>query len=218
MSLILGNDAAWGGWGWCLATSGGPVRVGHIKLGGRSWPMASLAAYLRDMEDVLVEGQILQGADPRPLRVVIEEPPICYSGGERRGVYPEGHPKAGEDIPAGNQAATGYGLGRIAGAIELWGCRPHLAYPWLIDPGAWRKWWKGRLRGKGRAAKKQAAVALVRSEGWGRFLAPWPWKGDDGGAVADVAEAILLAVGAARNDQDAPAGPASWLRVKHRPG
>jgi Cu/Ag efflux protein CusF len=35
---------------------------------------------------------------------------------------------------------------------------------------------------------------------------------------SDVAEAILLAVGAAQHDQDAPAGPASWLRTKHRPG
>lgn len=214
--MILGNDAAWGGWGWCLASSGGPIRVGHVKLGGRRWPMAALAAYLRELEDVLVEGEILRGADPSPLRVVIEEPPVCYSSGERRGVYPPGHPKAGEDIPVGNQAATGYGLGRIAGAIELWGCRPHLGYPWLIDPGLWRKWWK--LRGKGRVAKKKAAVKLVEMSGYGHLLAPWPWRGDEGGARSDVAEAILLAWGAAKNDEDAPAGPASWLCAKHRPG
>ncbi len=199
MLLTYGHDLAWGGWASCLAVAERPLSVQHVALGGLAWRWPGvlrhlegpIAAELRDAETMRRE------TDPR-IRMVIEEPPAVYSGASRGPRH------------AGNQAKTGYGLGRLAGAVELWSeARGDLAYPWLVEPSEWRKWW--RLGGKGRYERKLAARDLVRLMRWGHLLDPFEWPADPeeaGGAQGDVAEAILLAVGAARNPAGAPKGPA----------
>ena len=201
MTLILGNDLAWGGWGWCLATEAGPLSTGHVALGGRDWRWPAVLHHLDTViASELTDAGLQRGRDDPPPRVVIEEPPMVYSGADRRG---------GKGQRAGNQAATGYGLGQLAGAVQLWSCmRPGLAYPWLVEPSAWRGWMG--IGGKGRQERKERARAAVRLWGWGRHLEPFPWDprpDAGGGAQGDVAEAILLAVGAARNAHLAPKGP-----------
>jgi hypothetical protein len=203
MRITVGLDAAWGGLGWSLATDQGPLAVGHVKLNGSTWRWQALSAYLDEViAPTISDGELMLGADDPAVRLVIEEPPMVYSGAARAKKTAPGE-KLGM---AGNQAAVGYGLGRLAGALELWSFRRGgLAYPWLVDPRTWRAWW--RVGGKGRAERKQAAVGIVRASGWARHLEPHKWTGDDGGAQGDVAEAMLLAVGAARRHAEAPAGP-----------
>lgn len=190
--MILANDASWTGWGWALCSTSGPLAVGHVAgLGGADWRWDRLAAELGRLELELVEAAASSGPDEPPPRVVVERAPAVYAG-------------------RGNQAATGLGLGQISGAILLWGTRPgRLAYPWELTPDEWRSWWlaRGARRPSGRAAWKAWAVRLVELMGWSDRLAPWAWTGEDGGARADVAEAILMGVGAARHATLAPRGP-----------
>jgi len=204
VNLVHGNDLAWGGWGWCLATEQGPLSTGHVKLGGLAWRWPGVARYLDGpISHELAEAEMMRRAHDSRVRIVIEEPPACYSGASRGGAK-GGKPKAG------NQAKTGYGLGTLAGAVALWSAqRPELAYPWFVEPTPWRAWWS--LGGNGRLQRKIAARDLVRALGWGRFLDPFPWDPAPeaaGGAQGDVADAILLSVGAARHADLAPRGPA----------
>lgn len=201
MNVVLGMDAAWGGLGWCLATEQRPVAAGHVVLRGAAWRWPALLRWLdTTIRPEITDGELLRGPGDPPLRLVLEEPPVVYSGASRG--------PAGK--PAGNQTATAYGLGRLAGALEFWwAANPELAYPWLVDPGRWRKWW--RLGGRGRVERKQAAVDMVETLRWGAYLGYHKWSSASGGARADVAEAILIAVGAARNASEAPAGPMEIL-------
>ena len=202
MNLVLGMDAAWGGTGWCLGSDHGPLAAGHVALAGRSWRFPALVAFLTDtIANEVADGQLLRGPMDASVRLVIEMPPAVYSGAERWA-------KPGEaKRPAGNQALTGYGLGTLSGAIQLWWVMQPgpLGYPWLIEPRVWRKWMG--VGGTGRLARKKAAVESCRGRGWGKYLDPHPFDPKDGGAQADVAEALLLTVGAARNIVEAPAGP-----------
>lgn len=86
-------------------------------------------------------------------------------------------------LHGGRDAATVRGLSLCVGGIALWAAASY-GEPWLVEPHAWRRWWG--LGGDDRATGKVRAIALVAAQGWG----------DHG---ADVAEAILIGVGAARN-------------------
>ena len=195
MNLVLGMDASWGGLGWALGSDHGPLAAGHVSLSGRSWRWPALLHYLdHTIANEVADAQLLLGAGEAPVRLVIEEPPMIYtpSGPDRRG----------------SQAAVGYGLGTLAGGLAMWWCaRPGapLGYPWFVNPSEWRKWMG--IGGKGRIGRKRAAVDSARTRGWGKFLAGHAWDEKEGGAVADVAEALLLTVGAARNIAQAPTGP-----------
>lgn len=183
--LVLGHDAAWSGWAWCLASSEGPLSVGW-EAPGTMWRWDTLAARL----DLLVERVermrlVVRG---RPIRVVVEQAPAVYQ--------------------RGNQAAIGYGLGTIAGGILLDAAQRRRAdpaawlYPWPVEVGEWRAWWN--LRARGRDEYKRAAVDSIRAMKWGDFLAAYEERSE---RVADVAEAILIAVGAAMRPELAPRGP-----------
>ena len=190
--LVLGNDAAWGGWGWCLATdTNGPIEVGWCKLGQRAWREADLRAYLDELDGRLAEAalEVLSPGDPSP-RVVVEKAPKVYSG-------------------RGNQSVIGFGMGEVHGALKVHFARPDLAYPWSVMPDEWRPWWG--LTGK-RADVKRAAVHLVRrSLKREDLLEPW-WDTDPDGPLGDVAEAVLIAYGAAQRFEMGPKGPRGWRR------
>lgn len=85
-------------------------------------------------------------------------------------------------IHGGRETQTVRGVSMAAGAVALWAAR--WGEPWELEPMIWRRWWG--IAGKTRAEGKSAAQALVRAQGWGEHS-------------PDVAEAILIGVGAARN-------------------
>jgi hypothetical protein len=195
MPVILGHDAGWGGWGWCLGTERGPWAVGHQAIGGRAWRWSDFRQALGELDELLAAAPRERPELGGPVRVAVETAPAVYRGaGRGRG---------------GNQAATGQGMGQIQGGILLWGTRPgSMLYPWEIEVAEWRAWWG--IRGlKDRARYKLAAIKLVGQLGWGARLEDYPDPGpeDDHGPRGDVAEAILLTVGAARHPEAAPKGP-----------
>lgn len=163
--------------------------------------LARCLAALRGLEGELADEQLARGERPR---VVVERLPWHFAS------------------RAGSQVRTVYGASGVAHVIAAWGCRQEWEYPWLIPPSretrrggdpadaapGWRDWWE--LRGK-RPELKRAAVRIVGAMGWGEHLdglrAP-DAKGD--GAAGDVAEAILLGVGACRHETEAPTSPREW--------
>lgn len=209
MPVVIGVDAGWGGMGIALCTAARPVQVWPAELGRRSWRMAALVELLEEVEAAVCDLQAHAGPNDPPPRVVIEHAPPVYAG-------------------RGNQAATGWGMGELAGAIELWGCRRGWAYPWLPSTSAWRSWWWSTLP-KGRAAIKRLAYDTAAVQ-WGHHLQGLPTDKTITeskrrkvlpyeGLGVDVAEAMLLGVGAARRiasplipPDEVPAGPASWRR------
>lgn len=215
MPAAVANDAAWGGWGWCLATHEGPVACGHLALGGRAWRWHSLEAVLAGDEpvhapgrvwppswdgctwpDLLVEAVGRTRAGEHLPRVVVEHPPAIYSP-----------PTVGKGRRSGTQAAVGYGMGLLVGNLLRAGVRPReLAAPWEVEITTWRGWWG--IKARDREAYKAEAIWQVRARTWGDALLPFPDEGDDHGPRGDVGEAILQAVGAARHAGDGPRGPA----------
>lgn len=204
MNTALGLDPSWKGLGWCAATDQGPVAAGHVSL-DRTWRWSAVDAWLRQvLGPEVADLGLLRGADDPPPFLAIEKPPPVYTGGTNADGGVLNH-------VAGNQAYVGYGLGTLAGAIQLWWVQQGwLGYPWELEPREWRAWWSlngGRGEKRGRAEKKARAIRLVESMRWGRFLEPFPRDGEDHAPCGDVAEAILMAVGAARHARDAPSGP-----------
>lgn len=197
MTVVLAIDPGWGGTGWCLAAPSGPFTVGHVVLPGKG----SRTRYSR-LVKWLDELAALAGpiaADVR-VRVVLEEAPEVYGG-------------------RGNQSATGYGMGTLAGAVLLWATRLALQepesydWPWPVPVRDWRSWWN--IMGS-RDVSKRAALQTVSTHRWGAFLQPWePSRTETSHAAidrmharrGDVAEAMLLGVGAAMRPELAPKGP-----------
>ncbi len=206
--LTLGNDASFGGWGTCLADQDGPIRVGHVKLGPptKAAPMAMqrqgihrlsagrtrrLRAYLDGpMSHLLSDAVLMRLPTDPPVRVAVEIPPIKFKGG---------------------RASAYLGVARVAGPIEVWGARPHLAYPWAMEPEVWRFWWGIAKSGRGRdsAVLKADAIRVVERNFGREWLAPFK-RTKKGGPMADVAESILIAVGCSRNQEHAPSEPEGW--------
>ena len=206
--LTIGNDASWGGWGTCLANQHGPLQVGHVTLGpprrrasktkaNPKPPLLSThrTARLRGYLDgplawLLADAQLLRAPIDPLVRVVVEVPPLGFKRGK---------------------ASAYVGVGRLVGAIEAWGCRPSLAYPWVQEPGDWRQWWQipPTRKGRGSAELKADAIDLVIKLWGGHWLQPYR-RTAKGGPCGDVAEAILLAVGSSQHPHEAPATPEDW--------
>lgn len=206
MPVVLSFDAGWGGLGWALCTANKPVASGHAVPGRKAWRMAAIRDLLGELEIRVADLQAHAGrADPRP-RVVIEKAPPVYAG-------------------RGNQAATAWGMGELCGAIELWACRPTWEYPWLVTPDVWRRWWWSKPP-RGRTKLKRAAIMQVQNSPWRAHLDGHAWDGrepnDYEGAAGDVAEGILIGMGAARRigqpmltkKQQPPKGPSAWARAR----
>ena len=184
--IVIAHDAAWGGWGLAICRASGPIATGHVVLGRRVRRWQALAA------ECHAEGGLLVDAISRARREAAEGEPIRAFVEAAARVAPRG--TDGRKIAAGSRTASG--LGEITGPILVASALHLDVEPWSHDAGVWRSWWG--IAGGDRAAKKAKAVALVRSLGWGAHLDPWPATGRDGGKRADVAEAILMGVGAAK--------------------
>lgn len=207
-TLTLGMDASWGGWGWCLADQDGPLQVGHLALGpprrrakkterNPDPPLLSthrlqrFKLYLhRHLDMVLADAQLMRAPTDPLVRVVVEVPPLGYKAG---------------------QASAYVGVGRIVGAIELWGCRRSLATPWVQEPGDWRAWWNiaPSRRGRGSVEMKADAIDMVGRLYGARWLEGFR-RTKKGGPCGDVAEAVLLSVGSSRYPGGAPETPEHW--------
>lgn len=189
-AVIIGCDATFGGWGWAICTSGGPVQVGHVKLNTRSHRWQAVTEFLHgEFEEVIASARLLCRPGDPPPRVVTEIPAKVNTG-------------------SFSATITAFGVGSCTGALCLHAARPSLSYPWERRPSEWRKPWG--IKGRGRLGKKEGAVKVCRMHGWMHHLEPFPWHAKDGGPQADVAEAILIGVGAARASHLAPRGPAAW--------
>lgn len=209
--LTLGQDASWTGWGICLANQDGPIRVGHLALGPPNRrprrtqhnpdpqlqpthrPQRLRAFLDGPLEHLLCEAQLLRGPGDPLVRVAIEVPPLGF----RRG-----------------QPSAYVGVGRLVGALELWATRSYLLAPWVLEPGPWRAWWgiAPTRKGRGSAELKADAIRLVERT-WGPAILQAYRRTAKGGPRGDVAEAILIAVGASRHPEQAPPSPLEWPDV-----
>ncbi len=228
-TIVIGMDAAWGGFGACAAIKGRPLRTWHKVLppGLKHRRITELLLFLTE---IAAEVEALAEAHGAGVLVVVERPPDVYS--------------------RGNQAATAFGLGQLLGAIELWSALSSFGSTtwgpavWLVPtvdhehqgPG-WRNWWlPGGHGGRraGREAWKAWALSLVYQQGWDEHMLVAERRGEGATADAreDVAEAILIAVGASTRlhlcpvprENTPPHGPgrsprgASSSRVPRAPG
>lgn len=199
----IGIDAAWGGMGLCLATESGPIEMQHVVLGRRKYRFQALTEWCdAHIERMMLHVELNREIDDPPCVFAIEEPPMVYSSKNRGG-------------GKGNQAQVCYSLGMLSGALAMYWIRARLraelpltTEPWLVNPAEWRAWW--RIRGRGRAELKAAAIRAVQQHGWSRHIQGLDYDPEDGGPAGDAAEGILLAVGAARNAAKAP----PWGAVK----
>lgn len=146
-ALVIGVDAGWGGTGWCLATSDGPIDAGRVRLPEsdterRARRAAAVKAWLAGLDVRIAEARmalaVRHGRAPPP-RVLIERIPWVYAG-------------------RGNQAAIGWGQGRIDGMIELWATRDDWSPCWLVPSG-------DELARPPRAKRKTPAEMLAELRG-----------------------------------------------------
>lgn len=201
MTLVVGHDAAWGGWGACIAVGETPIAVRHVALSGRRWRWDALAAELVALRQWVEQHQLAADADQ--VLTVVEHSPTHYSRATRG--------------RATNEAVVNWALGSLAGPIltnaAAWGWRS----PWDLDVKTWRSWW-GIAGGGSRTATKGAAINMVVSLGWQQHLVEYGWQRGclssptsaakiAEGPCGDVAEAILIALGASMRLNLAPAGP-----------
>lgn len=185
--IVLSADASWKTTGWAISDAKGPIVFGDARLSG-DWRYAKAQVLVRELRAEAVDLAI--GRDATPI-AVIERAGTHYSwqdakrqAGDKRGADP---------------TVVVRGLSECVGAIALGTVWPGWGYPWLIEPNDWRAWWN--LRGR-REGLKRAALALVGAH-WPAIHRVLVRRGDEG----DVAEAILLGVGAARRESEAPTGP-----------
>lgn len=181
----IGHDAARGGWAWVVADHNGPTLAHWVAVGHLAQPWTALERYIREVYLPALKG----AAEAGPVHVVVEVPGV-YEGGQQAG--------------KSQAQRTGFGMGLAVGPVLL--ASASVGEPSTVTPDEWRKEWG--IRGK-REACKAAAVATVRLmaprlvvsvAGWqgGLKLEPTPFRELTVDQQGDVAEAVLIAVGAAR--------------------
>ena len=179
--IALSLDAAWGSLGWAIVTKDGPLEAGHAAPQG-TWRWSRADRLLAELEG-RAEAHALRL--DLPIRLVVERPPEHYRHGMRS-----------------NDRVTLRALAELTGACALRGvARPGWDYPWEPEPEEWRAWW-GLQRARRDAAKTWAA--RIAESHWRELRGPLVRHADH---ADDVAEAILLGVGACRHASDAPRGP-----------
>lgn len=200
--LTVAFDQAWGACGWCVANSDGPLEAGVRSLDGAgALKWAKLTGLIATVDAAVARClPACDSASHMPV-LAIEKPPMIYAAKARR-----------------SDAAVIWALGNLAGALQLHWTRPDWSPPWEVEAEQWRRWWG--IRQVGREAQKSMAVQLVRLQGWGRLIdrvdeAQPPSSGTaNHGPSADVAEAILLAVGVARHRNQSPKPPRSFEAIR----
>lgn len=189
------HDAAWGGWGQAVCDENGPIHAAWTKIGRRAWRWDALRLDLGGLSDLAHQ---IAAERQDVARVVVE----AALPNARRTV--NGRPR--------NQVQTSHALGQLYGVIMLEGARRAAAdgwgYPWGVSPADWRAWWGWPAGGPN---AKSAAVSMVHDMGWGAHLAAHGT--DPHGRCGDVAEAILIGVGACRNAKAAPVGPDRYRQI-----
>lgn len=180
--VVIGLDGAWGGTGWAVCTEEGPWEWGWALPEG-AWKWTRLESMIRELSRLASGVQI--ATDAEAIRIVVERTPLHHGG------------VGGKGDPRIVVRAISELVGGSARGI------PGFAYPWILEPKEWRAWWG--LRGA-RHVLKYHAIQTVG--------ALWPDVRagldalEDQDRAGDVAEAILIGVGAARHASGAPAGPA----------
>lgn len=175
--VVIGIDGSWRSAGWTIATPAGPLAAGHWAPG--TYRERDLVRLLDRLSDQAEQVDV----PPGRRFVVVERPPLVYSGRD-------------------NQAATAYGIGLFVGAVQAWTLlAAGYHYPWTPSTREWREWWwPGTGRQAKRSLAKRAAFETATAswpgllDGWSPHTAEKQWEGPG----VDVAEAVLLGVGAAR--------------------
>lgn len=193
MNLVIGFDPGWGCTAVSIGTETGPRHVEHW--GDATWRYHRLQQRLDALDEKVASFESYMGPTDT-VRVVVEKPPQVYK--------------------RGNQASTGFGLGKLVGAICMWGARPGWLYPWEINivqkktQIGWRTHWG--LKGK-RGIVKVRAVKLAQSLGWSEYFdgCPVQFPGDNKPYPAsDRAEAMLIQVAGSKLAHLGPKGPKEW--------
>lgn len=165
-AFVLALDTSWSGTGYALiGADRTPIAVGCVAVG----KMARLSVLLSTLEAALGD---------RDAALVLEKPNPVYSG-KSRGT-------------AGNQYVTGFGMGRLYGAIEYWWASRSASPPVELLPDQWRASYG--IKGQ-RADVKAAALSVVNMLRLSHHL-------PEGGSAAaedrqiDAAEAMLMGLSA----------------------
>lgn len=207
--LIVGNDAARGGWAWVVADDEGPIAAGWVAVGHLRSPWVNLGRYIVDVYLPLLRGLARQG----PLRIVVEEPGLQVGRVNRRRKEGDANEAAGKARGSDGAGAAGkiaFGQGLACGPVLL--CAGMLGIePETETPGTWRKRWS--IKGKRDECKAQALLLVERLypglvvgvAGWagGMDVAATPWSRLTDGQRSDVSEAVLIAVGVAQENRGA---------------
>ena len=202
--VVIGNDAARGGWAWCIADEEGPIVAGWVAVGHLKSPWVSLGRYLAEVYLPQVRGALLMG----PVAVLVEEPGLQVGRVNRRRREGDAREAAGQargsdGAGAAGKIAFGQGLavGPVLAAVGGLGIEPE-----TVTPGQWRKHWS--IKGNRDECKAQAILLVSRLfpglivgvAGWagGMDVAPVPWARLTDDQRSDVSEAVLIAVGGAQ--------------------
>lgn len=206
-AFVLAMDASWKTIGVALCTAKGPVWTAYFRPpaepAGKSTRAAFIDGPFMEQITLMLATRPVAPASRADVIVGIETAPAVYAG-------------------RGNQAATAGGLGRLRGMLEIEARRISDHPVWLIptvdevvkhgkDHGqvarhGWRTWW-GYGRAASREALKRHAINVVVGNKWGTHLLDTD-RTDLEGPAGDLAEAILMGVGAARHVEQRPSEPA----------
>ena len=180
-AVMLGMDAACGLTGWTIATAYGPLVIGHASPTG-TWRWDRARRFADEVCARTEEHAARLGVAPR---LVVERAPEHYRQFKQRR----------------NDRVTVRALSELIGAVMLRCTAPGWAYPWSVEPDEWRPWWGLQNARRDNAKSFAVQLAAARFSVFATVLR-------DAEEREDIAESMLIAVGAAKHADKAPKGPA----------